>query len=511
METESVLENKFPPERNENRALPSQPETRAEGMTHPLERENKKSAISGTPEVHILSFHSSKPSVYQVENVFKDVYEELAIPSNPKASADQHINIQDYIMKHKPEYLVLVSDLEYIQDMLHLDNQVQLYKEIVKSFSFGAKLVFIITVDKNYREGYLISDVVHIVFTTLNQDIPGSEQPMVMSWNTTPWSVHKDALVQLLSPYGNVQRATPQQYGATGKYDPIPSVPSGTQPERAPRGFYRASISYGRVVDVLKSEPRGWKPDEGDLNNMLMKHGSAKKAIIEFWDKGDGCGLQCAVHRSETKLYKIAEGVATNKQFITVYSYHADEKTMDEVRNFVHHVGAHELLPCPSIEPLSLMHEIKFNNPDYVMFSADFDVLGNAHEVKKLMLEQGHNIKDIIENHVGAAQYASDKGYLRYKAIISYSKVTQVLECDPPDWKPDEAILNKVLFENKKEKKALLEIWVNKAGDISFITVATESKIKVLKDTFSGYLGYLTSSFSKKKKDEKKPDTEYSV
>ncbi|XP_031570339.1 uncharacterized protein LOC116304709 [Actinia tenebrosa] len=424
MEAKSILENEFPPERNENRALPSRPETRAEGMTRPLQRENQKSAISGTPDVHILSFHASKPSVDQVENYIRKVSKEFAIPSNPKSSADQQINIQDYIMNHKPEYLVLVSDIDNIQDVPNVDEQVQRYKEIVeKSFSVGTKLVFIITEDKNYREGDFCSMAVSNIFTTLNQDMTRSEQPMVMSWNTIPWSLHKEALVQLLRAYGNVQRSAPKQYGTT-KQDPTPSV-SYTQPEYIPmkRWFYRASISNGRLVEVLKSDPPGWEPDIRFLNDLLMKNGSLEKATIEFWDEGDGRGVQSTVHPSKAMLSKIAEGFGTDKMHsILVYSYHVKEETNKALSNFIHHLNVPVLLPWEPIEPASLMTEITGVNPDYVMFSADTDVLKDEDEVQTLIQEHRAKIKDTIEKCVGQGviiMLFGDKSYIKGEELAS--------------------------------------------------------------------------------------------
>lgn len=87
---------------------------------------------------------------------------------------------------------------------------------------------------------------------------------------------------------------------------------------------------------------------------------------------------------------------------IVIYSYHDKEDTIETVSNFIHHLNISELSPWESIaDSLSLMGDINSAKLDYVMFSADTDVLENPDEVMNPLIQHKTIIRDTIKNNVG--------------------------------------------------------------------------------------------------------------
>jgi hypothetical protein len=81
-----------------------------------------------------LSFYSKKESVDRVGGLLTNVCKHLNITSNLSVSAYCHPNdLPQEIRNNRPEYLVLVSDMEEFKDMINLDSQVKLYQNILKS------------------------------------------------------------------------------------------------------------------------------------------------------------------------------------------------------------------------------------------------------------------------------------------------------------------------------------------------------------------------------------------
>lgn len=159
--------------------------------------------------------------------------------------------------------------------------------------------MFVVCGDPASKDGCLTSDFIKEQLSSLNSDILPPTKLLVLSWDTKPLTVHQDAIVQLLNPpkhpRGKKKRNLPKAEQAESR--PANADPSKEQAESRPsvdeidpdkgRLRYRARIRRGEVVDVVKSDPPGWKPDEGILKQQLERNDFIR-GFLEFWENRDG-------------------------------------------------------------------------------------------------------------------------------------------------------------------------------------------------------------------------------
>lgn len=145
--------------------------------------------------------------------------------------------------------------------------------------------MFVVCGDPASKDGCLTSDFIKEQLSSLNSDILPPTKLLVLSWDTKPLTVHKNAIVQLLNPpkhpRGKKKRNLPKAEQAESR----PAVDE-IDPDKG-RLRYRARIRRGEVVDVVKSDPPGWKPDEAMLKQQLERN-DLIRGFLEFWENRDG-------------------------------------------------------------------------------------------------------------------------------------------------------------------------------------------------------------------------------
>ncbi|XP_031570348.1 uncharacterized protein LOC116304715 [Actinia tenebrosa] len=243
---------------------------------------NKAQAACKSPEFHVLSFHSKKETVSTVENFLSDVSKKLNVACKSSSPYLLPSDFPQHIEKNMPQYVVLVSEMNDFKNIRHIDSWVQLYQDIFKSISITDKtLVFVVCGDPVSKDGSLSSDFIQEQFSSLNSAILPPSKVLVMSWDAKPCSLHQDALLQLLNPHHEKKSRTSEKHDescpADAEIDPVKG-----------RLRYKARIRYGRVVEVLESDPPGWKPEESMLKQQLERNKDLIRGFLEFWENRKG-------------------------------------------------------------------------------------------------------------------------------------------------------------------------------------------------------------------------------